>query len=268
MSNETFTRIHDVPPGHVGWRVSRDYILSPEELPNIERLVIEDGQPVDNIFAEKQYRLLTESLYSSWTPPSGPFLALANVGLFFSDREEGLAPDAMLSLGVPTGRDLMLKENRSYFIWVVGKPPDVVIEIVSDLRGGEETDKMIAYARIGITYYVIFDPLDRLHHGLLRAYYLSKGKYEPMEASWLETVGLGLTFWEGEFEGEHARWLRWCDQDGVVIPTGRERAEQEKQRAEQEKQRAEQEKQRAEQEKQRAERLAAQLRALGVEPGA
>jgi hypothetical protein len=45
-----------------------------------------------------------------------------------------------------------------------------------------------------------------------------------------------------------------------------EQREQEQQRAEQEHQRAEQEHQRAEQERQRAERLAARLRALGIDP--
>ncbi|MHB1425161.1 MAG: Uma2 family endonuclease [Gemmataceae bacterium] len=255
MTNENFIPLHDVPPGSIGWRGSRDYILSPEDIPNVEDLVIEDGKPVDNLFVEKEYRLLTEPLYSSWSSPSGEFLALANVGLFYAHREPPLVPDVMLSLGVPASRDLTLKENRSYFTWIIGKPPDVVIQIVSDLRGGEETDKMVAYARIGVTYYVIHDPRNRLHHGLLRTFYLSKGKYEPLEAPWLENIGLGLTFWEGEFQGQqHPRWLRWCDRDGVVIPTGLERAEQEKQRAEQE--------------KQRAERFAAQLRALGVEPDA
>ena len=245
MSSETFTPLHDLPPGFIGWRGSTDYVLSPEELPNVEALVVEDGKPVDNLFVEKQYRLLTEPLYSSWTSPSGEFLALANVGLFFADHTPPLVPDVMLSLGVPASRDLSRKENRSYLIWVVGKPPDVVIEIVSDLRGGEETDKMLAYARLGITYYVIFDPRNCLHNGLLRAFYLSNGKYQPMEALWLENVALGLTFWEGKFQGQQASWLRWCDRDGAVIPTGQERDEQEKQRAE---------------------RLAAQLRALGIEP--
>jgi Uma2 family endonuclease len=222
-------------------------------------LVIEDGKPVDNMFVEKQYPLLTEPLYSSWTSVRGDFLAVVNVGLFFAYRQPPLVPDMMLSLDVPAGRDLSLKENRSYFMWVIGKPPDAVIEIVSDLRGGEETDKMLAYANIGVTYYVIFDPKNRLKHGELRAFSLRDGVYQPTEASWFEKVGLGLTFWEGEYRSEEGRWLRWCDREGVVIPTGQERAEQEKQRAEQEKQRAEQE-------KQRAERMAAQLRALGIEP--
>jgi hypothetical protein len=87
-------------------------------------------------------------------------------------------------------------------------------------------------------------------------------------------VGLGLTLWQGVYEGRADLWLRWCDQDGIVIPTGAERAEQERTRAEQAEQRVEQERTRAEQERTRAEQaeqraaqLLAQLRALGVEPG-
>ncbi|MCZ8365650.1 MAG: hypothetical protein O9338_23790, partial [Microcystis sp. LE19-251.1A] len=53
-------------------------------------------------------------------------------------------------------------------------------------------------------------------------------------------------------------WLRWWDKSGNLLLWGSELVEQERQRAEQERQRAEQE-------KQRAERLAAKLRALGVE---
>jgi hypothetical protein len=60
--------------------------------------------------------------------------------------------------------------------------------------------------------------------------------------------------WEGEFDGFSARWLRWADASGQLIPLGRERAEMERQRADSE--------------KQRAERLAAKLRALGVDPDA
>ena len=56
------------------------------ETPDIRHIVTEDDRPVDNIFSEKQQRLLTESLYSSWDGPGEgrPFLALANVGLFYA----------------------------------------------------------------------------------------------------------------------------------------------------------------------------------------
>lgn len=61
-----------------------------------------------------------------------------------------------------------------------------------------------------------------------------------------------------------AEWLRWCDAAGVVIPTGAERAEIERQKAEAERQKAEAERQRAEAERERADRLAARLKALGM----
>jgi hypothetical protein len=37
----------------------------------IANLVTEDDEPVGSILSEKQMRLLTEPLYSSWTPPAG-----------------------------------------------------------------------------------------------------------------------------------------------------------------------------------------------------
>jgi hypothetical protein len=35
-----------------------------------------------------------------------------------------------------------------------------------------------------------------------------------------------LTLWQGEYETLDAVWLRWCDMDGNLIPTGDERARQ------------------------------------------
>jgi hypothetical protein len=252
--------------------------------PSLDHLITDDGQPVDNFFVEKQQRLLTEPLNSSWAGPADgrPFVAASNVGLFFEPKNPAFCPDMMLSVGIRLGENLKLKPNRSYFVWLLGKVPDVAIEIVSDLLGGEQGYKMQEYARRGIPYYVIFDPAEHLKSGILRVFGLQTESYEPMQNAWFESVGLGIRLWTGVYEGTADQWLRWCDRDGQVIPTGKEkieleaqraeqekqRAEQEKQRAEQEKQRAEQEKQRAEQEKQRAEQLRAQLRALGIDPSA
>jgi regulator of protease activity HflC (stomatin/prohibitin superfamily) len=86
-------------------------------------------------------------------------------------------------------------------------------------------------------------------------------------------VGLGLAPWEGTYEGFPYLWLRWCALDGQVVLTGAERAEVEAkralaqaQRAEAEAQRAEAEAKRAQAAQARADRLAAKLRALGVDP--
>src|SRR5579883_1972346 len=64
--------------------------------PDISHLVLEDDEPLDNWFQEREQRLLPSILYASWDPGQ-PFLAAANVGLF--DRlAPGVAPDCMVSL--------------------------------------------------------------------------------------------------------------------------------------------------------------------------
>ncbi|QLE39622.1 hypothetical protein FD723_03370 [Nostoc sp. C052] len=45
--------------------------LLPEDLlPDVSLLVTEDDEPLDNLPSEKQQRLLTETLYSSWNGAS------------------------------------------------------------------------------------------------------------------------------------------------------------------------------------------------------
>jgi hypothetical protein len=223
--------------------------LDPAVIPDLDVLVTEDHKPVESIFIEKQYRLLSHPLYSSWAGPGEerPFLMLTNVGWFYGYKLPPLVPDGLLSLdAIPSG-DLFTKEGHSYYQWLVGKPPDVIIEIVSDRRGDEEGFKMLTCARQGVPFYVIFDPENLLGGGVLRAYRLQGRKYELIDAGWFPEVGLGLKLWPGTFEGQQQTWLRWCDQQGQVISTGAERAQDERRRAD---------------------RLANQLRALGIEPEA
>jgi Uma2 family endonuclease len=190
-----------------------------------------------------------------YAPGHRPFLALANVGLFYALREPPVVPDMMLALDVTgLGADLSEKANRSYFVWEQGKPPVVAIEIVSNREGGEDREKFQKYVAAAVGYYVIFDPWRRLSERVLRIYQLAGQAYVEQVGSQFNEVGLGVTLWQGEYEGEHQQWLRWVDRTGRLIPTGAERAESAEQRAESA--------------EQRAERLAAQLRALGIDPAA
>jgi Putative restriction endonuclease len=224
-------------------------------IPDYDKIVIEDNTPVESLFAEKQYRLLTEPLYASW-PGLGEgrtFGAFSNVGLFSAKDKPPVVPDVMLSLDFKPG-DLSQREHNSYFIWEVGGPPDVVIELVSDRRGGEDSDKKAHYARIGVSYYVIFDPDNVLGPAVLRSFERRGSKYYELTDHWFPDVGLGVKLWEGACEGFHDHWLRWCTRDGQMIATGVERIAQERDRADRI--------------NERMERLAAQLRALGQEPTA
>lgn len=159
-------------------------------------------------------------------------------------------------------------------MWEFGKLPEVCIEIVSNQEGDElmlsnksrQKGKTIAkkelYAQIAVRYYVVFDPLrqiqgaNEMDGALLRVWSISPDGYPELtsphgireigQSVWLNAVGIGLTLWEGQFEEEVTRlWLRWCDREGRVIPTGAEGQEFERQRAE---------------------RLAERLRALGINP--
>jgi hypothetical protein len=249
--------------------------------PDITDLVIDDGAPVDNIYSEKQQRLLTSPLWDSWPGPPPEeegarrsFVALANVGVFISTHLAPLVPDALLSIDVRIHPDMPHdKRHQSYFIWEFGRPPTVVVEVVSNQQGGELDRKRRGYARMGVPHYVVWDPDCVLGAERLHCFELRGDLYVPRAEPAFEALGLRLAPWTGEFEQYAAEWLRWHDLEGAPVPTGAERAEHEKQRAEHEKQRAEHEKQRAEHEKQRAEhekqraeRLAARLRELGVEP--
>ncbi|OGO41429.1 MAG: hypothetical protein A2Z04_01095 [Chloroflexi bacterium RBG_16_57_9] len=213
-------------------------MLAPEDLPNIDNLVTEDDTPVDNLFSAKQQRLLVESLYSSWAGPGEgrPFLADSNVGVFYSVREPPLVPDAFLSLDVRAPADPWPKRNRSYFIWEYGKPPDVVIEVVSNREGKEAGRKKRLYERMGVIYYVIYDPLEQLGPERLQVFELHAGVYVAIDPPWLPEAGLGLQVWHGVYQDMEDDWLRWYDREGNIILTGAERAEQEHQRAEQERQ--------------------------------
>ncbi len=243
-----------------------------EEGFDIAHLITEDDTPVDNLPSEKQQRLLVEPLYSNWRPQRS-FLAAANVGIFWDVGEQAIVPDMFLSLDVEVAANWWAQEHRSYFVWEFGKPPDVVVEVVSNRRGHEADSKLATYARIGIPYYVIYDPQGFIQATPLVVYEWREGVYHPRADARLEGVGLALTVWEGVFEGRFDRWLRWCTLEGMVIPTGAEQAEVERQRAqealrwaEEERQRAQEALRRAEEERQRAERLAARLRSLGLNP--
>jgi Uma2 family endonuclease len=226
--------------------------LDPAVIPNLDELVSEDGKAVDNIYVERQYKLLTEPLYSSWAGPGEgrSWVALANVGWYHADKEAALVPDVLLSLDVNL-RDPRTKEGRSYVQWVLGKQPDLVLEIVSDKRGGEDTYKLKEYARLGVSFYVIYDPENHLDGGVLRAFELRGKRYASINSKWIEDLGLGLTFWEGSYLRVQQTWLRWCDQRGVVLPTGAERADAIRREKDEQ-----------------LDRLRAQLRAAGIEPEA
>ncbi|MEM8808503.1 MAG: Uma2 family endonuclease [Cyanobacteria bacterium P01_G01_bin.38] len=247
---------------------------------DISHLTIEDDTPVDNFQSAQQQRLLVDTLCSNELLPL-PFIAETNVGLFYKLKGDPIVPDMLLSLEVQRAEDLSQRRHRPYFVWEFGKVPDVCIEVVSNQEGdelgpspksrrkGKTKGKKDIYAQIGVPYYIVFDPLRQLqgeadmNGALLRVWHIVSGQYQELtpesgitavgQPVLLETLGIGLTLWEGPFEEEIPRlWLRWCDPQGQVLPTGAEGKALERQRADTE--------------RQRADRLAEKLKELGIDP--
>ena len=212
-------------------------------VPDANQLITEDDTPVDNFASEKQQRLLVGSLYSSLQNQS--FLAAANVGVYYTDLQPPIVPDIFLSLDVQVPQKWWEKQNRCYMVWRFGKPPEVVIEIVSNQEGEELGKKLKIYETMRASYYIVYDPNQQLSEQVLRVHELRGRRYFETSETWLEQVGLGLTLWSGTFEGRQDNWLRWCYQDGTILPTGDERAKKAEQRAE---------------------LLAEKLRAMGIDP--
>jgi hypothetical protein len=170
------------------------------------------------------------------------------------------------------------RTRKSWVMWQEARGPDIVIELTSPLTEHRDRgDKMQIYANaLRVPEYFVYDPA----HGRLDAWRLSGGEYRPVlprAPGFFPSTRLpiGLAVATRELNGEEVPWLRWTDATGALLPLPEERASAaeaqarvDAERAEAEKQRAEAEKQRAEAEKQRAERLAARLRALGIDPEA
>jgi len=284
--------------------VTSEHIISIEELrPDVSHLVTEDDTPVDNLFSEKQQRLLTEPLYTSWQPRTKDkhsdahndeandkprlFLAMANVGLYYGVRQDPLVPDVMVSLDVQAPADWWEKYNRCYMVWEFGKMPEIVLEIVSNLHGEELGKKLHRYEQIGVPYYAVFDPAGHYGAQRLRLFHRIGNVFQEIERLDPKEFPLALTLWEGEYEGATAEWLRWTDHNGNMILSGSERVKEEQQRVKEAQQRANEAQQRAKEAEQRMneaqqqaesaesalaqerlanERLAAKLRELGINP--
>jgi Uma2 family endonuclease len=212
-------------------------------LPSAEDLPDSDDTPVDNELQNLIPGLLKAILALIWSERMDWFFGV-DMGIYYDPYQPAIVPDGFLSIGVPRIIDSDLR--LSYVLWEEQKLPLMVLEVVSQTRRGEYTDKKIEYAQLGILYYAIYNPL-RKRKARLEVYKLVSGEYQLLagEPVWLSEINLGIGRGEGTYQGINREWLYWYDEKGERYLTPEERiltAEQ------------------------KAAKLAAKLRSLGIDP--
>ncbi|WP_089722105.1 Uma2 family endonuclease [Candidatus Entotheonella palauensis] len=240
-----------------------------EPFPDHTQLPESDGTFVKNFQGHPQSMLLTDSIQPVLRRrhPDGQYCIGQDSGIYWRQiqpPERGAeAPDWFYVANVPPDLDGVFR--RSYVLWRELIRPFIILEFVSG-DGREERDQTPWQGKFWIyeqvirpAYYGIYEvmvPRVELYQWVGGQFQLlpanSRGHFE------VTPLGVELGLWDERYQNVELPWLRWWDDEGNLLLTGEERAEQEHQRAEQEHQRAEQE-------RQRAERLAALLREQGIE---
>ncbi|MBW4602359.1 MAG: Uma2 family endonuclease [Calothrix sp. FI2-JRJ7] len=268
-------------------------------LPSTEDLPCSDDTPVDNEDQNYLPNVLLFLLKSIWKEREDWFFGvdMAVYHTTGTDSDIPVVPDGFLSLGVE--RKKGGKSRRSYATWEEnGVAPIFVLEMVSHKAGGEYDKKLKLYAKLGVLYYLIYNPeySKRDKHQPFEVYKLLDKSYKLQsgEPYWMPEVGLGVGRHQMTVNGISEEFLFWYDEQGERYLTGdettiieRQRADREKQRADREERRADEERRmreqetlraneerrmreqetlRADQERQKNEQLIQYLRSLGIDP--
>jgi len=205
-----------------------------------------DGEPVAETYVHFYALLVTLEVLRQYLTGQQATV-LANQFLYYAQGFPKLrvAPDVMVIFDVaPGGRD-------NYKIWEEGQVPSVIFELTSE--GTREQDKIFKktlYEQLGVQEYWLFDPKGEWIEGQLQGYRLRGDLYEPITDGRSEPLQLRL-----QPEGELLTFYREDTGEKLLAPEELAQALVQAQSQ-------------AEQERQRADRLAAQLRALGVDPEA
>jgi Uma2 family endonuclease len=219
-------------------------------LPSAEDLPDSDDTPVDNQLQHLIPGLLEAILAIIWSERMDWFFGV-DMGIYYDPNQPAIVPDGFLSVGVPRIIDEDLR--LSYVLWEEQKVPTLVLEVVSQKRRKEYTEKKEFYARMEVLYYVVYNPL-RKRKARLEVYKLENGEYQLLkgEPVWLAELNLGIGRERGIYQGIEREWLYWYDEVGNRYLTPEERLQQSQNETLAAQQRVKQ--------------LEAKLKSLGIEP--
>ncbi|WP_448573593.1 Uma2 family endonuclease [Trichothermofontia sp.] len=229
--------------------------------PTQDDLPCDDGVPMESQRHKLQMDLLIDALIP-WLEAREDGYVGGNMFVYYSLKQvrnqDFRGPDVFVVLNVPKG------ERKSWVCWEEGKPPDVVIELLSvstqDADKGEK--KEIYQNQMRVAEYFWYDPFNPDDWAGFQLH----GTYQPITVNpqgqlVSQVLKLGLSRWSGTYQGVSTTWLRWVNLDGTLLPTTTELAQQQ---AEQAQQQAEQAQQRADYAERQVLQIVHNLRQTGM----
>lgn len=199
-------------------------------LPTSTDLPDSDDLPVDNEDQNLIPNILLFLLKFIWSKRTNWFFGV-DMGIYHttgSHPRVPVVPDGFLSMGVE--RRKQGKSRRSYVIWEEDEViPTMTLEVVSWSSGGEYDDKLVVYRKLGVLYYVIYNPeyWQRDNHRPFEVYKLVDKGYQLQtgEPFWMPEIGLGIGRFKGTSGGIFQEMLGWFDEKGARYLMPEEKAE-------------------------------------------
>jgi Uma2 family endonuclease len=226
-------------------------------LPPGNELLDSDDIPVDNEDRNWIPNVLLMLLKTIWIDRTDWFFGV-DMGIYHATSKNArvpIVPDGFLSLGVVRRKNN--KSRRSYVVWEEQDiAPILALEVVSWTPGSEYDDKQAIYAKLGVLYYIVYNPefWRRDGHQPLEVYQLINGSYQLQigEPFWMPEIGLGIGRCPEIFPGTEEEVLSWFNEHGDRYLRPEETAIQAEARAIQS--------------ENRSNKLAAKLQELGIDP--
>jgi Uma2 family endonuclease len=232
-----------------------------KHLPTSDELPGSEDIPVDNEDQNFVPNVLLFLLEYIWKSRDDWFFAVDMGGYHTTGPSPRVPviPDGFLSLGVE--RRKHGGSRKSYILWEEDYiVPMMTLEVVSHTPGGEYEEKLEIYRKLGVLYYVIYNPRfwQRDGHIPFEVYKLVDGEFQLQlgEPFWLPEIGLGIGRCLLPTDRLRREVLSWFDAQGDRYLTTDEQVDVERRKVDEERLRANAA-------QQQVEILLAKLRSLG-----
>jgi Uma2 family endonuclease len=207
----------------------------PSHLPTSAELPCSDDTPVDNEEQNLIPNILLFLLKFIWADRNDWFFGV-DMAIYHTtgmNPKVPVVPDGFLSIGVD--RHKQGESRKSYVVWEEdGVVPVLTLEVASLTPGGEYDVKRLTYAKLGVLYYVVYNPQywQRDQHQPFEVYRLVDGDYQLQmgEPYWMPEIKLGIgraPYQDGAVSREA---LYWYDEQGKRYLTPEEQLNRYRQR--------------------------------------